>query len=82
MQTANAFARSRARYPFSSTLSRPPDGRGVERLSGFDQTIAAARAAAVTPPVIEIAPGDGAAIALKDLALRCQMARRWSLPTI
>ena len=42
----------------------------IERLSGFDQSIAAARAVAVAPPVIDLEPGDAAAVTLHDLAVR------------
>jgi putative ATP-binding cassette transporter len=42
----------------------------IARLDGFDQAIAAARAAAVNPPVIEIAPGEAQAVTFKDLAVR------------
>jgi putative ATP-binding cassette transporter len=42
----------------------------VERLSGFDQSVIAARAVAVTPPVIDRTPGEGAAVTLHDLAVR------------
>ena len=42
----------------------------VERLDGFDRSVANARAAAVTPPVIEVAAGAAAAVSFKDLAVR------------
>ena len=72
MQTANAFARVQdALSVFVSLYRSLAEWRAVvERLSGFDQAIANARAVAVTPPVIEIAPSDGAAVTLKDLAVR------------
>jgi putative ATP-binding cassette transporter len=42
----------------------------IERLDGFDRSVAAARAIAVTPPVITVAPSETPAIAFKDLAVR------------
>ncbi len=39
-------------------------------MSGFDQSVATARAVAVTPPVIGIAHGDAATVSFKDLAVR------------
>ena len=72
MQTANAFGQVQgALSVFISIYRSLAEWRAViERLSGFDQTIAAARAAAVTPPVIAIAPGDAAAMSFKNLAVR------------
>ena len=72
MQTANAFGRVQdALSVFINVYRSLAEWRAVvERLSGFDRAVANARAAAVTPPVIEVAPGDGAAVTLKDLAVR------------
>ncbi len=42
----------------------------IERLDGFDRSVAAARAVAVSPPAIDVVQADGAAIAFKDLAVR------------
>ncbi len=42
----------------------------VDRLDGFDRSIEAARAVAVTPPVIAVTPGDAASVTFKDLAVR------------
>ena len=42
----------------------------IERLDGFDRSVAAARAAAVSPPAIDIVQTSTAAIAFKDLAVR------------
>jgi putative ATP-binding cassette transporter len=42
----------------------------VERLAGFDSAVATARAAAVTPPVITLAPQQTDAIHMSDLAVR------------
>jgi putative ATP-binding cassette transporter len=72
MQTANAFGQVQGALSIFVTLYRSlADWRAViERLDGFDRSVAAAQALAVTPPVVAVTPGDGAAIALKDLALR------------
>jgi putative ATP-binding cassette transporter len=42
----------------------------VERLSGFDRSIAVARDAAVTPPVIALTTTDANVITLQDLSVR------------
>ena len=42
----------------------------VDRLDGFDRSIEAAHAVAVTPPVIAVTPGDAASVTFKDLAVR------------
>jgi putative ATP-binding cassette transporter len=42
----------------------------IERLDGFDRSVAAAKAVAITPPRIDVAPGETTAIAFKDLAVR------------
>ena len=42
----------------------------VERLDGFDQSVAAARAVAVAKPAIELTHGEADAVTLKDLAVR------------
>ncbi len=72
MQTANAFGRVQDALSVFVTLYRSlADWRAtIARLDGFDMAIASARAAAVTPPVVEIAPGEDTAVTLKDLALR------------
>jgi putative ATP-binding cassette transporter len=72
MQTANAFGRVQdALSVFVSLYRSLAEWRAIiERLDGFDQAIAIARAAAVTPPVIEIAPGDAAAVTFNDLTVR------------
>ena len=72
MQTANAFGRVQDALSVFVTLYRSlAEWRAViERLSGFDQSVAAARAVAVTPPVIDVVQGEQAAIAFKDLAVR------------
>jgi putative ATP-binding cassette transporter len=72
MQTANAFSRVQEALSVFVTLYRNlAEWRAViERLSGFDHSAATARAVAVTPPVIAVAPGDAAAVSFKDLAVR------------
>ena len=72
MQTANAFGQVQSALSVFVTLYRnlAEWSAVIERLSGFDQSVAAARAVAVTPPVIEVAPGDAAAVSFKDVAVR------------
>ncbi len=72
MQTANAFGQVQSALSVFVNLYRSlAEWRAViERLSGFDQSVAAARAVAVAPPVIGLEPGEAAAITLKDLAVR------------
>ena len=72
MQTANAFGQVQGALSVFVTLYRSlAEWRAViERLSGFDQSVAAARALAVTPPVIDVAAGEAAAVAFNDLAVR------------
>ena len=72
MQTANAFGRVQgALSVFVSIYRNLAEWRAViERLSGFDQSVAAARAVAVAPPVIALEPGEAAAVTLHELAVR------------
>jgi len=72
MQTANAFGQVQSALSVFVTLYRSlADWRAViERLDGFDRSVGAAQALAVTPPVIAVTPDDGATITLKDLAVR------------
>jgi putative ATP-binding cassette transporter len=42
----------------------------IARLDGFDRSVEAARAVAISPPAISVAPTDTPAIAFKDLAVR------------
>jgi putative ATP-binding cassette transporter len=72
MQTANAFGQvQNALSVFVNIYRSLAEWRAVvERLSGFDQSVMAARAVAVTPPVIDRTPGEGATITLHDLAVR------------
>jgi len=72
MQTANAFGRvQEALSVFVSLYRNLAEWRAViERLAGFDASVAAARALAVTPPVIAVTPGEGATVTFKDLMVR------------
>ena len=72
MQTANAFGQVQSALSVFVTLYRSlADWRAViERLDGFDKSVAAAQALAVTPPRVTVAPGDGAAITFKDLVVQ------------
>jgi putative ATP-binding cassette transporter len=72
MQTANAFGQvQNALSVFVNIYRSLAEWRAVvERLSGFDQSVMAARAVAVTPPVIDRTPGEGAAVTLHDFAAR------------
>jgi putative ATP-binding cassette transporter len=72
MQIANAFGRMQeALSVFIAVYRNIAEWSAViERLNGFDQSVAAARAVAVTPPVIDLAAGETAAVSIKDLAVR------------
>jgi putative ATP-binding cassette transporter len=72
MQTANAFGRVQDALSVFVNLYRSiAEWRAViERLEGFDQAVAAARAVATTPPVIEVAAGEATALRFEDLAVR------------
>ena len=72
MQTANAFGQVQNALSVFVTLYRNlAEWRAVtERLSGFDRSVATARAVAVTPPVIGVAAGEAGAVSFKDLAVR------------
>ena len=72
MQTASAFGSVQNALSFFINVYRGlAEWRAViERLDGFDRSVAAARALASTPPVIAVAPGEGSAIAFKDLAVQ------------
>ena len=72
MQIANAFGRMQEALSVFITVYRniAEWSAVVERLNGFDQSVMAARAVAVTPPVIGVAVGDAAAVSIKDLAVR------------
>ena len=72
MQTANAFGQvQEALSVFVNLYRNLAEWRAViERLDGFDQSVAAARAVAVTPPVIGVAPARRPPSRFKDLAVR------------
>jgi putative ATP-binding cassette transporter len=72
MQTANAFGQVQNALSVFVTLYRSLAewSAVIERLAGFDQSVAAARAVAATPPVIAVGPGDARAVSFKDLAVR------------
>jgi vitamin B12/bleomycin/antimicrobial peptide transport system ATP-binding/permease protein len=73
MQTASAFrsVQDALMYFVTSYRSIAEWRAIVERLSGFEGAIAAGRAAAVTPPVIEVGPREaGAPFAVEDLRVR------------
>jgi putative ATP-binding cassette transporter len=72
MQSASAFGSvQNALSVFVSLYRNLADWRAViARLDGFDRSVAAARALAVTPPAITVEPGDGATVRFKDLAVR------------
>ncbi|HEY0224009.1 MAG TPA: ABC transporter ATP-binding protein/permease [Pseudolabrys sp.] len=72
MQTASAFGQVQTALSFFINIYRGlAEWRAViDRLDGFDNSVAAARAVAVTSPVIAVTPSEGASIAFKDLAVR------------
>jgi len=73
MQTASAFKSVQDALMYFITAYRSiAEWRAiVERLSGFEAAIATGRAAAVTPPVIEVVPREAAAsFAVDDLRVR------------
>ena len=72
MQTANAFGQVQdALSVFVEIYRNLAEWRAViERLNGFDQSVMAARALAMTPPVIAVKPSEGAGVSFKELAVR------------
>ena len=72
MQTANAFSQVQSSLSVFVTLYRSlADWRAtIQRLSGFEQSVASARQLSHTPPVIEVAHGEKQAVAFKDLMVR------------
>ena len=72
MQTASAFSSVQGALSFFVTAYRSlAEWRAViERLAGFDESIAAAQAAASTPPVIALKPGEASIVSVRDLAVR------------
>jgi putative ATP-binding cassette transporter len=73
MQTADAFGSVQGALSFFiSTYRQLAEwGAVIERLDGFDAAASNARAAAVTPPVVEVRAGDGkTTVEIDDLAVR------------
>ena len=72
MQTANAFNQvQNALSVFVNAYVSLAEWRAViERLSGFDQSVAAARAVASAEPSIAVAPGEAPAICFQHLTVR------------
>jgi vitamin B12/bleomycin/antimicrobial peptide transport system ATP-binding/permease protein len=73
MQTGSAFNSVQTALSYFVTAYRQiaEYQAVVARLSGFERAIEAGRAAALTPPVIEVVPRDGSrAIAIDHLAVR------------
>jgi vitamin B12/bleomycin/antimicrobial peptide transport system ATP-binding/permease protein len=72
MQTANAFNQvQNALSVFVNAYVSLAEWRAViERLSGFDQSVAAARAVAGAAPSIAVKPGEASAIGFAQLAVR------------
>jgi putative ATP-binding cassette transporter len=72
MQTASAFGSVQNALSFFINVYRGlAEWRAViERLDGFDRSVAAAKAVAITPPRIDVTAGDTTAIAFKDLAVK------------
>jgi putative ATP-binding cassette transporter len=72
MQTANAFNQVQSALSvFVNAYVNLAEWRAViERLSGFDQSVAAARAVAIAEPSIAVTPGECSAISFEHLAVR------------
>jgi len=72
MQTANAFGQvQNALSVFVNVYRQLAEWRAViERLSGFDHSIAAAYDAAAKPPVIAVSPAAANVVSFKDLSVR------------
>jgi vitamin B12/bleomycin/antimicrobial peptide transport system ATP-binding/permease protein len=72
MQTANAFGQVQgALSVFVNVYRQLAEWRAVvERLSGFDRSIAVSRDAAATPPVITLATTNANVITIEDLSVR------------
>ncbi|MGH6725451.1 MAG: ABC transporter ATP-binding protein/permease [Pseudolabrys sp.] len=72
MQTANAFGQVQgALSVFVNIYRNLAEWRAVvERLAGFDRSIAAGRAVAVAKPAIEVRRGEAGAVTFKDLAVQ------------
>ena len=72
MQTSSAFGSVQGALSFFVTAYRSiAEWRAVvERLAGFDESIANAKAAASGPEVITLAPSDTAIVSFKNLSVR------------
>jgi vitamin B12/bleomycin/antimicrobial peptide transport system ATP-binding/permease protein len=72
MQTANAFGQvQNALSVFVNIYRNLAEWRAVvERLAGFDQSVAAARAVAVAQPAIVLKPGAANAVVFEELAVQ------------
>jgi putative ATP-binding cassette transporter len=72
MQTANAFGQvQNALSVFVNIYANLAEWRAVvERLSGFDQSVAAARAVAATEPMISVKPTETATVSFDALSVR------------
>jgi putative ATP-binding cassette transporter len=72
MQTANAFGRVQDSLSVFVSLYRSlADFRAtIERLEGFDRSVAAARAVATTETGIAVTTADASAVTFKDLSVR------------
>ncbi len=71
-QTASAFGSVQGALSFFvDTYRRLAEWRAViERLEGFDRSVAAARAVAEAPPIVELAPNEANAVRFDELAVR------------
>jgi putative ATP-binding cassette transporter len=72
MQTANAFGQVQSALSvFVNVYRQLAEWRAVvDRLSGFDQSIATAHEVAVKPPVIAVVSADANAVSFKDLSVQ------------
>jgi putative ATP-binding cassette transporter len=72
MQTANAFGQVQSALSVFVSLYRSLAewSAVIERLGGFEQSVAAARRLAAAPGTIKVGRGEGEAVAFKDLAVR------------
>ena len=72
MQTAEAFGTVQGALSFFVDAYRQIAewGAVVERLNGFDQSVAAARAVAKTPPVITVTLEERGAVSFEDLTVK------------
>ena len=72
MQTSSAFGSVPGPLSFFETANRSlAEWRAViERLAGFDESIANAKAAATKPPVIALSPGETGKVDFRNLSVR------------